>query len=77
MGDSRWPQRILTRWPKGRKRREIPALKWERERKNVMKQKALTPEDAVNRQIRPKASKNQLTGIKDHPITDYEDPKVE
>jgi len=29
----------------------------------AMKQKALTPEDAVNRLIRPKASNNQSTGI--------------
>ena len=43
----------------------------------VVKQKALTPEDAVNRQIRPKASKNQLTGIEVHPITSHEGPKVE
>jgi len=31
MGDSKWPKRILTRWPEGRKIREIPAVKWERE----------------------------------------------
>jgi len=42
----------------------------------AMKQKAVTPEDAVNRQIWPKVSKNQLTGIKVHPITGHEDPKV-
>jgi hypothetical protein len=43
----------------------------------VMKQKALTSKDAVNRQIRPKASKSQLTGIKVHPITSHQGPKVE
>jgi hypothetical protein len=43
----------------------------------VMKQNAVTPEDEVNRQVRPKASKKQLTGIKVHPITGHEGPKVE
>jgi hypothetical protein len=45
--------------------------------KKVMKHRAVTSEDAVNRQVRPEASKNQSTGIKGHPITGHGGPKVE
>jgi hypothetical protein len=41
------------------KKRGRPEMKWEREVNRVMKQKNLTPEDAVNRQIRRKATENQ------------------
>ena len=51
MGDKRWPKRILTWSPEGRKRRERPEKKWEKEVERVMKQKNLTPKDAVNRQM--------------------------
>jgi hypothetical protein len=35
----------------GRKRRKRSEIKWEMEAETVMKQKNLTPEDAVNRQL--------------------------
>jgi hypothetical protein len=34
-------------------------MKWEREVERVMKEKNLTPEDAVNRQLWHKETKNQ------------------
>jgi hypothetical protein len=36
-----------------------PEMKWEREVERVMKQKNLTPEDAVNWQLWQKVTKNQ------------------
>jgi hypothetical protein len=42
---NRWPKRIMTRSPEGRR----PEMKWERELERVMKQKNLTPEGAVIR----------------------------
>jgi hypothetical protein len=48
MGDNRWPRRILTWLPEERKRRGRQEMKWEREVKRVMKQKNLTPENAVH-----------------------------
>jgi hypothetical protein len=52
MEDNRWPKRIMTWSPEGRRR---PEMKWER----VLKQKNLTPEDAVNRQLWRKATENR------------------
>jgi hypothetical protein len=43
----------------GIKRRGSPEIKWEREVESVMKQKNLTPQDAVNRQLWLKATENQ------------------
>jgi hypothetical protein len=43
--------------PEGRKRRT--EMKWEREVERVMKQKNLTPEDAVNRELWQKATEKQ------------------
>jgi hypothetical protein len=37
----------MTWSPEGRRRRGRPEIKWEREVETVMKQKNLTPEDAV------------------------------
>ena len=51
IGDNRWPKRIMHLSPEGRKRRGRPETKWEKEVKRVMKQKNLTPEEAINRQI--------------------------
>jgi hypothetical protein len=42
-----------------KKKRKTPEIKWEREVERVMKQKNLTPEDAVNRQLERKAAENQ------------------
>ena len=42
-----------------RKRRERPEMKWEREVNRVMKQKNLTREDTVDRQIWRKATENR------------------
>jgi hypothetical protein len=58
MEDNGWPKRIMTWSPEGR-RRGRPEMKWERGVERVMKQKNLTPEDAVNRQIWRKATENQ------------------
>jgi hypothetical protein len=52
----------MTWSPKGRRRRRRrgrPEMKWEREVERVMKQKNLTPEDAVNRQLWRKTTENQ------------------
>jgi hypothetical protein len=60
MEDNRCPKRIMTWSPEGRRqRRGRPEMKWEREVERVMKQKNLTPEDAVNRQLWRKATENQ------------------
>jgi hypothetical protein len=48
----------MTWSPEGR-RRERPEMKWEREVERMMKQKHLTPEDAVNGQLWRKATENQ------------------
>jgi hypothetical protein len=62
MEDNGEPKRIMTWSPEGRRRRRIrgrPEMKWEREVERVMKQKNLTPKDAVNRQLWRKATENQ------------------
>jgi hypothetical protein len=51
----------LTWSPKGRKSRGIFEIKWERAVKIVMRQKNLTPEYSLNRNILRKAT---LTGVK-------------
>jgi hypothetical protein len=49
----------MTWSPEGGRRRGRPEIKWEKEVERVMKQKNLTPEDAVNLQIWRKATENQ------------------
>ena len=60
MGDNRWPKRILI-WTSEEKRKKEKRSEMARDRgvKRVMKQKNVTPEDAVNRQIRRKAAENK------------------
>jgi hypothetical protein len=50
MEDNRWPKPIIT-WSSEGRRRGRPAMKCEREVKRMMKQKNLTPEDALNWQL--------------------------
>jgi len=57
MGDNRWPKRILI--SSAEKKRRRSEMMGERGVKRVMKQKIVTPEDAVNRQIRRKAAENK------------------
>jgi adenine C2-methylase RlmN of 23S rRNA A2503 and tRNA A37 len=57
MEDNRWSKRIITWSPEGRRGR--PEMKWERKVERVKKQKNLTPEKAVNRQLRRKVTENQ------------------
>jgi hypothetical protein len=59
MEDNRWPKRIMTWSLEGRRRRGRFEMKWEREVERVIKQKNLTPEDAVNRKLWRKATENQ------------------
>jgi len=54
-GDNRRLKPILTRSPEERKRIGRLKMKWERDVERVMKQKNLTPVDAVNWQIWRKA----------------------
>jgi hypothetical protein len=49
----------MTWSPEERIRRVRLEIKWEREVERVTKQKNLTPEDAVNRHIWRKATKNR------------------
>jgi hypothetical protein len=56
MEDNGWHERIMTWSPEGRRR---PEIKCEREVERVMRQKNLTPEDAVNRQLWRKAAENR------------------
>jgi hypothetical protein len=51
MEDNKLPKPIITWSPEGRRRRGRPAMKCEREVKRMMKQKNLTPEDALNWQL--------------------------
>ena len=74
MADSGWPKSIGGRKKKTRNNRNEVGRGMEK----VMKQqKVLTLEEAVNRQIWPNESENQLTGIEVHPITGHEGPEVE
>ena len=58
-GDNKWPKRILTWSREGTKRKGRVQIKWERQVERVMKQKNLTTEDAISRQIWPKVTENQ------------------
>jgi len=49
--DNRWPKRIMTWSPEGRRRRGRPEVKWEKEVERVMKQMNLIPEDAVKGKV--------------------------
>jgi hypothetical protein len=49
----------MTWSPEGRRRRGGPEMKWEREVETMMKQKDLTHEDAVKRQLWRKTTENQ------------------
>jgi hypothetical protein len=52
MEDNRWPKRIMTWSPEGRRqRRGRPEVKWEKEVERVVKQSILTSDDAVNRKL--------------------------
>jgi hypothetical protein len=53
---------MLSWSPEGRERRRRQERKWERKLERVMKQKILTPEDAVNRKIWRKGTEKQ------HPV---------
>jgi hypothetical protein len=50
MEDNRWPKQIMI-WSLEGRRRGRSEMKCEREVERLMKQKNLTPEDAVNRQL--------------------------
>ena len=50
MENNRWPNGITT-WLEGGRRRGRPNLKWEKEVERVMKQRNLTSDDTINRQI--------------------------
>ena len=45
---NRWPKRIMTWSPGGRRRRRRPEVKWEKEVERVMKQRNVISDDAVN-----------------------------
>jgi hypothetical protein len=63
MEANRWPKRIMTWSPEGRRRRRQPEVKWDKEVERVMKERKLISDDAVNRQLwRLKASKWWTTG---------------
>ena len=51
MEDKRWPNRIMTWSPEGRRRRGRQELTWEKEVKKVKKQGNLTFDDPVRRKI--------------------------
>jgi len=51
MEDNRWPKRITTWRPEGRRRRGRPEVKWDKEVGRVMKQSNLTCDEAINRQL--------------------------
>jgi hypothetical protein len=49
MEDSRWPKRITTWSPEGRRRGRLE-VKWEKEVEKGVKQRNITSGDAINRQ---------------------------
>ena len=51
MEDNRWPKRILTSSPRGRRQRGRPDVKWEKEVERVMKQRNVISDYAVNWQV--------------------------
>jgi hypothetical protein len=59
MEDNRWPKQIMTWSLEGRRRRGRSEMVCEREMERLMKQKNLTPEDAVNRQLWRRTTENQ------------------
>jgi hypothetical protein len=59
MGDNRRPNRILSCSQEERKKGGRAEMGWEREAKRKMKQKNLTPEDAVNWKIWRKSTDTQ------------------
>jgi hypothetical protein len=59
MGDNRWPKRIVTWSPGGRKLRR--PLEVEKELERVMKQRNLTSDEALNRQLWRLDSSNRRT----------------
>jgi hypothetical protein len=61
MDDNRWPKRIMTWSPKGRRRRGRPEVKREKEVVRVVKQSNLTSDDAVNRKLWRLTTSNQWT----------------
>jgi hypothetical protein len=63
-GDIRWPIRIKTWPPEGRRRRGRPEVKWEKEVKRVVKQRNLTPDDAENRKLWRLTASNRYTAGK-------------
>ena len=61
MEDNRWPKRITTWRPEGRRRRGRPEVKWDKEVERVIKHRNLTSEEAINRQIRQLKTGNRWT----------------
>ena len=59
MGDYKWPKRMLTSWQERRNSTESTEMRWEREVVSVTKQKNVTREDAVQRQIWREVNENQ------------------
>ena len=51
MEDKRWPKRIKTWPPEGRRRQGRPEVKWKKEVARVIKQRNLTSEDAINGKV--------------------------
>jgi hypothetical protein len=51
MEDNRWPKRITTWRPEGRRRRGRPEVKWDKNVERVMKHRNLTSDEAINRQL--------------------------
>jgi len=64
MEDNRWPKRIMTCSPEGRRRRGRPEVKWEKEVERVVKQSNLTSDEAVNRKLWRLTTSNQWTNGK-------------
>jgi len=63
MEDNRWSKRIMTWSPERRRRHGRPEVKWEKEDERVMKQRNLTYDDPVNRQLwRRKTGNRWVTG---------------
>jgi hypothetical protein len=49
MGHDRWPKRKLTSSPEGRKRRERPEIKCDKEKESAMKQKNTSTEQQTDK----------------------------
>jgi hypothetical protein len=61
MEDNRWPKRITTWSPEGRRGPERTAVKWEEEVERVMKQRNVTSDDVINRKPRRRKASNGWT----------------